>query len=179
MAKCMLRSLAFLALLSIWMAVPSNAHAQASELITSYAKISNGAFQPFRCSNNQATPSPDLGEDCEVGDWSQAFNGSGARFLKVWWRVSAGTGKLVVWECNEFYGASMPANNPRPSTTPGASGTSPLCVNLTAGSGVILDGLSTGVQYFQTVREYGGFGFIAVELETESGLTANMRLELR
>jgi hypothetical protein len=161
--------------------LPLQAMAAASRLTASYKKINDNIYQPIRCVDGLAggSASPEAGEDCEVGDWSVAIPASGAKYLKVWYRVESGTSNISVWDCAPFYGTAFPGDNPRPSLTDTASGTNPLCVNLTAGAGVsAFDGKDTGVQFFSLYRPNGGFSNIVIELDTESTVTSTMRVEV-
>jgi len=154
---------AWLTLLTVGaLLVPGVALAQASNISTSKRTIQNSEnhleVQLVRCDASASITgdSPVGGETCEAGDWSEAldcrnFTNLGATYFEY---SAAGSSVVKIWDCLSLPGTTTTASSSggtapsveAPGATPSAADPDPLCVDLTLGAGVTLNGTAAGTQ---------------------------------
>lgn len=131
--------------------------------------------QILRCDDGDAISGDGAaeGETCEAGDWSDGLDCRGFTHLTVRhfeYNEAAGSSNVKVWDCVTSQGFGRPgaggnSEATNPSGTPLEATPIPLCVDITAGAGVSIDGTTGagGVRLFAPTPYSLNYIFIEME----------------
>jgi hypothetical protein len=114
----------------------------------------------------QTPGAPGAGEACEAGDWSKPLDARRYTQAKLTAFTLTGTATMKLWNCQDSVpGGSVVEHLAGTAPGPPASVSipEPLCVDLTAGASVTVDGASGGVQEFNITDAL--FGYLVAEVD--------------